>query len=252
MDSRTFAIETIREALSIYAYEPRTGSQRPQSYGERKAVEGLQALALLTAEPEPCDSALTLVDRLEETRGMVCLTPEQKASIVDSYASHLTQEARDDERRKIDHAKRWNLEETEDGIHVCFGNHARSEDCEFIEYVPRSAIADERRRCADRARAIFCSLRPDDEWIEKRIVASILQGTEPAKHYDSEDKQGTYDNPVDAKPTKVSEDVERDAEVVRYAITYVKAIAIGDDSVFEDGMEAFDRLVARLKEGKNA
>ena len=138
--------------------------------GEDKLRE---ALSLLTAEPAPCESALARVNQLEETRGMSCLTPDQKVSIINTYATRREQESRDDERLK---------------------------DSTIVDEFLKLYYPEQRKRFGI------------------TLCAAILQGTEPAKHYDSEDKQGTYDNPVDADPAKVSEDVERDIETVRDAI----------------------------------
>jgi hypothetical protein len=37
-------LQQVRAVLSLFAYEPRTGSQRPQSYGEGKAIEALDII----------------------------------------------------------------------------------------------------------------------------------------------------------------------------------------------------------------
>jgi hypothetical protein len=75
---------------------------------------------------------------------------EEMINAILEYRADAVKEARAD-----DHTRRWNCEKTEDGIRVCFGDHNRSADCTYIEYVPESAIADavnaERERCAERA-----------------------------------------------------------------------------------------------------
>ena len=51
-------------------------------------------------KPKSCESAFVLVEQLEETCGMSCFTPEQKASLIDAYTSRLVQEAIITERNR--------------------------------------------------------------------------------------------------------------------------------------------------------
>ena len=36
-----------------------------------------------------------------------------------------------------EHTNRWNIEVTKEGVRICAGEHHRSQDCEWIEYVPK-------------------------------------------------------------------------------------------------------------------
>lgn len=88
--------------------------------------------------------------------------------------------------RLEDHTRRWNYEKTDDGIRVCFGEHERSADCEYVEYVAKSSVAEsvkeEREMCEKRAREAMLAMSFWPGKIDIVCAAILSDGQEAAKH----------------------------------------------------------------------
>lgn len=98
MDSR------IREALEyVFGY-----NAKGEAVPDMRPI--MEALALLTAEPEPCEDARVIAGKVQgcnhDSAECVMLPFDDAVALIDAYASRLAQEARADERiQSIDAAR---------------------------------------------------------------------------------------------------------------------------------------------------
>jgi hypothetical protein len=212
-----------------------------------------EALSLLTAEPEPCEDAREVACSIDEVwkvlgddtgeTARICL--DNAAQRIESYASRLAHEARSDERRRwadraIDYLRKHRFDEDE-GVGLCAAILKGTE--------PATKAYNDRPFHAD---PIFKDGHIVGWGADLGQLREAISSTEPAKRSLSEvfaELRAEYGANFDRafpEPTKVSEDVERDAQYLRRFIqdhAFPTAVAY-------DLIACVDRLVARLKEDR--
>jgi hypothetical protein len=182
-------------------------SEKAESlHGKRWDREEAQISELLTSEPEPCEDCGDILAEIRAHAVMqdedgysarFLLTSGQAVSKIDSYASRLVQEARDDERRRCaDRAVAWWNEDSEDGgpgdirVAILQGTEPAKmgEDVEVVDRL-REALEpfaeadceDEKYSDEDNPQLLSCEEygRPRAEWCAVCNAKEALAATEP-------------------------------------------------------------------------
>lgn len=99
--------------------------------------------------------------------------------------SSIRAEAMQDARAE-DHTRRWNFEKTDDGIRICFGEHDRSNGCEYVEYVPKTAISEAVKAERDRIKLVLenleCVNGNETEIRRQDAIDAILSDDQEARN----------------------------------------------------------------------
>lgn len=267
MDSR------IREALASVV-------DKLEDCDQAMALEiARDALSLLTAEPEPCEDAIALAGQVRgcnhDSAECEMIPFDDAVALIDAYASRREQEARADERIMAETRFRAELGRcveilpskveaiiTGSDIErlssaILQGTEPANEWDRLTKKEMWDTIQEIREKVgSDGTQSILADI---DEYVENAIYGA--QPPEPAKaprHHCGKPhptlRQACIENiwqcdecaSLDAEPAKVSEDVERDILAVDAACNYYVAQFSNLAAV-----QAWRRLVARLKEGRN-